>query len=98
MPGVTLMQLRLALMDAIVTAGLSETIRQSRIAIIVREVLISQPYLHPATAVKQAVEHDLVTSAIVGISKREHLEELANVVAKAPTIEKSVSQSFAGPR
>lgn len=91
MPGVTLMQLPLVLIDAIVAAGLSETIRQSKIAIIVREVLISQPYLRPAAAVKQAVEHDLVTSAIVGISKREHLEELANVVAKAPTIAKLVS-------
>jgi aryl-alcohol dehydrogenase-like predicted oxidoreductase len=86
MPEVTLLQLPLALIDAVVAAGLSEAIYRSRIAIMVRGVLLAQPNVRPATAVVRAIEHEMVTSAIVGISKREHLEELVTAVTKASPI------------
>jgi aryl-alcohol dehydrogenase-like predicted oxidoreductase len=86
MPGVTLLQLPLALIDAVLAAGLSEAIYRSKIAIMVRGVLLAQPNVRPATAVVRAIEHEMVTSAIVGISKREHLEELVSAVAKASPV------------
>jgi len=82
MPGVTLVQLPFSLLAAVLATELMEAIRQRKIAVMVRGVLMEQPNVPPETAVLRALQNEFVTSAIVGISKRRHLEDLVSAIAK----------------
>jgi aryl-alcohol dehydrogenase-like predicted oxidoreductase len=83
MPAVTILQLPVGVADALSGTTLLERIRQRKIGILVRGVLAG---LIPGSyalrqAVSIALSRDYITSAIVGVSTRHHLDQLLSVVS-----------------
>ncbi|AQR61203.1 hypothetical protein BZG35_05705 [Brevundimonas sp. LM2] len=83
MPGLTLLQLPLDVIDAIQTSPVGEEIARRSIGVLAREVIRFQPGIAPPTAVANALGRNHVTSVIVGTSKTAHLEQAAAAVLQA---------------
>jgi hypothetical protein len=73
----TLLQLPLDIIGAIAGTELAAQIAERGVAVFAREVIKLQPMLTPAAAVAAAMAEPDVTSVIVGVSSRRHLDELA---------------------
>jgi aryl-alcohol dehydrogenase-like predicted oxidoreductase len=76
-PGLSLLQLTLPILDQASSSGLGAQIRAKGIAVFAREVIKGQPALTPPEAVAAAGAREDVTCVIVGTSRLAHLEELA---------------------
>lgn len=82
MPGLTLLQLPLDVIDEIQTSPVGEDIARRGIGVLAREVIRFQPGVAPPTAVANALGRAHVTSVIVGTSKTAHLEQAVAAVAQ----------------
>ena len=76
-PGLSVLQLPLDVIEAAAVSGLSTQIAQRRIAVFAREVIRLQPDLDPVTAVARAAARPDVACVIAGTSRLAHLEQLA---------------------
>jgi aryl-alcohol dehydrogenase-like predicted oxidoreductase len=76
MPGLTLLQLPLDIIEAITGTELSAQIADRGLALFAREVIKLRPAITPAAAVSAAMAEPDITSVIVGVSSRGHLDEL----------------------
>jgi aryl-alcohol dehydrogenase-like predicted oxidoreductase len=79
MPGLTLLQLPLDIIGAIAGTNLLAHIADRGVAVFAREVIKGQPALTPSAAVATAMAQPAVTNVLVGVSRRQHLDELAPV-------------------
>lgn len=77
LPGVTLLELPLDVLEAAEIAGIGDRIRTAGIGVLAREVVRLRPDLSPPDAVAAAAALPGVTSVVVGTSNRRHLEEIA---------------------
>jgi aryl-alcohol dehydrogenase-like predicted oxidoreductase len=77
-PPITILQVPLAVAEALSGTALIEHIRQRNIGIFVREILASliPGTCSPREAISAAIAPDFITAAIVGVSTRRHLDEL----------------------
>ena len=75
-PGLTLTQVSLAVLNEAAAAGLTEAMRAKQIGVLVREVLTQQSNLTPGAAVAETAKRQDLTSMIVGTTKSAHLQEL----------------------
>jgi aryl-alcohol dehydrogenase-like predicted oxidoreductase len=80
LPGLTLLELPLPVLDAAHAVGLTSTIAASRIGVLAREVIRMTPQLPPAAAVASAARRTDVTCVIAGTSSTRHLDELALMI------------------
>lgn len=83
MPGLTLLQLPLDVIDEIQTSAVGEEIARRGIGVLAREVIRFQPGVAPPVAVANALGRAHVTSVIVGTSKIAHLEQAVAAVSQA---------------
>lgn len=79
-PGITLLELPLDVIDAAETSGLGETIRAAGIGVLAREVIRLRPDLRPTEAVVAATRLPGVTTVIAGTSNVRHLEEMVTAL------------------
>ncbi len=85
MPGLTLLQLSIDIIDAIAATELPAQIAERRVAVFAREVIKRQPALSPEAAVAASDARPGVTCTVVGVSSRRHLSELARGFAEPAT-------------
>ena len=78
MKGLTMLQLPWDVIAGIDTAS-ANAIREQGIMVLAREVIRLQPTLGPEEAVRDAMDHPLVSCALVGTTSRAHLQALAAV-------------------
>ena len=83
MPGLTMLELPVDVIDAAEASDLGETIRSRAIIVLAREIMRLRPELTPAEAVRRSVADPLTTCTIVGTSKLAHLEELVLAASTA---------------
>jgi len=83
MPGLTMLELPVDVIDQAEAGGLGETIRSRDIIVLAREVMRLRPELTPVEAVRKSVLDPLTTCTIVGTSKRVHLQELAEAARRS---------------
>lgn len=79
-PGLTVLQLPLDVIDKAAETGLGAQIAERRIAIFAREVIRLQPALAPVTAVSTCAMRSDVTCVVAGTSRLAHLQDLARAV------------------
>ncbi len=79
-PGLSLLQLPLDVIDHAAASGLAEQIAQRRITVFAREVIRLQPGLDPLSAVTQAAARPGVGCVIAGTSRPAHLTQLAQAL------------------
>jgi len=80
-PGLTVLQLPLDVIDYAARTGLMATIIERRIVVFAREVIRLQPTLAPIAAVEAAAARDGVSCVIAGTSRPAHLEQLAKALS-----------------
>ena len=84
-PAVTMLQVSSVVASALMRAPLTGLLRERDIGLFVREILrapeVSQSADRPAKAFSAALAPPLVTSAIVGMSSRAHLDDFLPVVS-----------------
>lgn len=80
MPGITLLELPLDLIEAADNAALIAAAAERRIGIIAREVIRLSPGVAPPLAVRRALERPGVTCVVAGTSSSRHLAALAEAV------------------
>ncbi len=83
MPGLTMLELPVDVIDQAEAGDLGEIIRAREIIVLAREIMRLRPELTPVDAVKRSVLDPLTTCTIVGTSKRAHLQELAEAARQA---------------
>ena len=76
MPGLTMLELPVDVIDAAEAGDLGDAIRSRAIVVLAREIMRLRPELAPVEAVRRSVSDPLTACTIVGTSKRAHLEEL----------------------
>jgi aryl-alcohol dehydrogenase-like predicted oxidoreductase len=75
-PHVSLLELPLSVIDAADAKHQIAKIDERGIKIMAREIIRSQPNMSPTDAVKGALSRSLVTTVLVGTTRKAHLEEL----------------------
>jgi aryl-alcohol dehydrogenase-like predicted oxidoreductase len=82
-PTITILQIPAALVDVLSGTAALERIRRRNIGVFVREVLSGLiPGCRPLReAVRTVIAPDFVTSAIIGVSTRRHLNELLSAIS-----------------
>ena len=85
-PTITMLQVPLAVTNALAGTAILERIRQRNIGLFVREVLRRPDNGIGGTCslhemVSAAISPDYVTAAIIGVSTRQHLNELLSTIA-----------------
>jgi aryl-alcohol dehydrogenase-like predicted oxidoreductase len=80
-PGLSLLQLPLDVIDRAATNGLGRRIAERGVAVFAREVIRLRPDLPPTAAVAAAAARSDITCVIAGTSRPEHLDSLAAACA-----------------
>lgn len=80
-PGLTLVQAPLDVLDEAGRTGLASEIAERRIGVFGREVIQARPDLTPPAAVAAAAARPDVTCVVAGASRIAHLEQLVEAVA-----------------
>lgn len=83
LPGLTILEVPLDVIDGLRETAVGERVRHERIAVLAREVIRHQPSLPPLEAVRAAAQRDLVTTVIAGTTKITHLEDMVSALARA---------------
>jgi pyridoxine 4-dehydrogenase len=82
LPTVTALELDWHALSAL--AHREQIIRDRRIAIIAREVLVQQPGIDPIRAIERAAAHPVVTTTLIGSRRTERVRAIAARLGKAP--------------
>lgn len=85
MPGLSLLELPLDVIEGAVAAELAPVIAERRIGVIAREVIRLSPASRPADAVRQAAALPGVTCVVAGTSRAGHLASLAQALEDPDT-------------
>jgi aryl-alcohol dehydrogenase-like predicted oxidoreductase len=80
-PGLTVLQLPLDVIDRAVETGLAASFAERGIAVFAREVIRLQPDLTPVAAVTAAAARQGVACVIAGTSRPAHLDQLAQALS-----------------
>ena len=75
-PGLTLVQLPIALLDTAAAQGLMTGVRERGVTVFAREVIHSRPDLTPGVAVREAARRKDIDCVVLGVSRRDHLREI----------------------
>ncbi len=84
-PALTMIQLPMAVADALPGTAILDSMRQRNIGLFVREILRrpvpgTEEKWSPREALSLAITPDFVTSAIIGVSTRQHFDELLSSI------------------
>ena len=79
-PGLTVLQLPLDLVDRAQQEGLDQVWTQRSIAVLAREAVRLQPSLSPVAAIVAAATRPSLACVVVGSSRRDHLSALVDAV------------------
>ncbi|WP_421740082.1 aldo/keto reductase [Caulobacter sp.] len=80
MPGLSILQIPLDLIEAIAGSPLEQAVRACGAVVFAREVMRFQPDLSPPQAVARAATFPIIDCVLAGVSSRKHMRELVATI------------------